>query len=73
MATTASGAIERMPCAPESADDLAVDVEATSWGAARRVLAPVVVAGAPMSWRYPGETCWDRAWLAGSSSQTGRL
>ena len=48
-----SGAIERMPCAPESANDLAADVETTGWGPARRVLPPVVVALAPMSWRYP--------------------
>lgn len=59
-----SGALERMPCAPESTDDLGTTVENTGWGPARRLLPPAIVTGAPMDWPYPANplgsspACW---------------
>jgi len=41
------------PLAPESEADMAGQVEATSWGPARRVRPPVTVAGAPVHWARP--------------------
>ncbi|MGO4332828.1 CoA transferase [Cupriavidus sp. M-11] len=41
------------PLAPEQAADLAETVEATAWGAARRIRPPVMVDGAPMQWDRP--------------------
>ena len=39
------------PLAPvNGAEDFSAAIEATSWGAARRLRAPVEVAGAPMHW-----------------------
>jgi len=38
---------------PEAQDDRAPGMEATSWGAARRLRPPVVDAGAPMRWTRP--------------------
>ncbi|HTX23433.1 MAG TPA: CoA transferase [Steroidobacteraceae bacterium] len=39
--------------APESADDRAPGIEATSWGPAERLRAPVVIADIPMHWSLP--------------------
>lgn len=39
--------------AAETVGDLAPGAEATSWGAARRVAAPVTVEGAPLRWERP--------------------
>lgn len=48
----ASGAPSE-PLAPETAADLSVAVEQTDWGAARRLVPPVVVEGVPMRWPHP--------------------
>lgn len=47
---------EMPPLAPETPADLSAAVEATVWGLARRVAAPVEIAGAPLAWtgRPPG-------------------
>jgi len=45
------GAVE--PLAPEQQDDLHGALEPTSWGPARRVLAPLQVQGAAMHWDRP--------------------
>jgi hypothetical protein len=44
------------PLAPETTADLSDGIEATVWGPARRIAAPVAIAGAPLSWagRPPG-------------------
>ena len=39
--------------APETGDDLADGIEATSWGSARRIRPPCRVEGAPMRWDRP--------------------
>ncbi|OBU88119.1 CoA transferase [Chromobacterium subtsugae] len=41
------------PLSPERPEDLAGAVESTSWGAARRILPPLAIAGAPMHWAHP--------------------
>ena len=50
---TDGAAVEEPALMAESADDLAPQVEATGWGPARRVRAPVTVEGAPLSWELP--------------------
>ncbi|TCW84303.1 acyl-CoA transferase [Burkholderia sp. SRS-46] len=44
---------DRALLAPEDARDLSATIEATSWGPAQRVRAPVRVDGAPMRWVHP--------------------
>jgi crotonobetainyl-CoA:carnitine CoA-transferase CaiB-like acyl-CoA transferase len=41
------------PLARETPEDLSPGIEATGWGPARRVRAPLVVQGAPMHWALP--------------------
>ncbi|QEI07488.1 acyl-CoA transferase [Pigmentiphaga aceris] len=41
------------PLAPETSADLAFELEATAWGPARRLLAPVTVGEARMRWHLP--------------------
>ena len=48
--TAAGPAAPAEPLAPETEDDLAGAVEATSWGPARRLRPPLELAGAPMVW-----------------------
>ncbi len=46
------GGGEQTPLAPLSDFDFSPSVEVTPWGSARRLIPPVVVARAPMSWPY---------------------
>ncbi len=41
------------PLAPETADDVAPDIEQTSWGPARRLRAPLAIDGVPVHWDHP--------------------
>ena len=50
---TSEPAHEEPPHAPETPGDLAAGVEATGWGAARRIRSPVVIGDAPLSWTIP--------------------
>jgi len=54
------------PCPAESPEDLAPEIEATSWGSVRRLRPPVEVAGAPMSWARAARRLGDDApaWAA---------
>jgi len=42
-----------VPMQPEHPDDLAAQIEHTSWGPAQRIKAPASVDGTPMYWDYP--------------------
>lgn len=50
---------------PVADHDLAADIEHTDWGKARRLLSPIDVTGAPMTWRLPAtklgshSPCWN--------------
>jgi hypothetical protein len=41
------------PIAPEEPNDLSENIEATTWGPARRIKPPVVVDGSPLRWDLP--------------------
>ena len=55
----------RAELAPETPGDVAPEREATEWGPARRLVAPIVVDGAPMRWDLPAgalgrsQPAWD--------------
>jgi hypothetical protein len=41
------------PFAPQTAADLAPEIELTPWGEARRLIPPVAIDGVPMRWDSP--------------------
>jgi hypothetical protein len=41
------------PIAPETSADLAVDLEQTAWGPARRLRSPLAMTGVPLRWSLP--------------------
>lgn len=45
--------LQTMPIAPETANDLDPTVEATTWGPAQRIAAPLVIEGIPLRWDHP--------------------
>ncbi|MBB6250142.1 CoA transferase [Nitrospirillum iridis] len=49
------GAADAVPPAPETPADWAPGVEHTAWGPARRLAAPLTVAGVPPAWDRPAE------------------
>ena len=53
MLLTDAGASERQPPAPLASPALSDAIEDTAWGPARRILAPVTVAGAALRWDMP--------------------
>lgn len=54
------------PCPAASPEDLAPEVEATSWGPARRLRPPVAITGVPMRWARAARRLGDDApaWAA---------
>jgi crotonobetainyl-CoA:carnitine CoA-transferase CaiB-like acyl-CoA transferase len=44
------------PLAPATEDDYAPSLEQTEWGAARRLLPPAAIGGAPMTWARPASS-----------------
>ncbi|MBS0638342.1 MAG: CoA transferase [Proteobacteria bacterium] len=50
---TSVPAADEPALSPETSDDLAPAVEATGWGPARRVRAPVAIERAPLAWDVP--------------------
>jgi crotonobetainyl-CoA:carnitine CoA-transferase CaiB-like acyl-CoA transferase len=65
--TDAQDAPATAPLAPETPADLASDIEATSWGPARRLAPAIAIVGAPMRWDRPASAlgtspaCWEDA------------
>jgi len=47
---------ESAPFAAETAADLSPTVEATEWGSARRLNAPIAIDGVPMFWEFPARS-----------------
>ncbi|WCN00372.1 CoA transferase [Acidovorax sp. GBBC 1281] len=49
----APSSLDREPLLPEFLQDQSPEIEATAWGPARRLLAPLSIEGMPMRWELP--------------------